>query len=340
MPHEKYSFHLAGGILYCWDEYSMRSARTGLTDTRLSFAALNDHFLYAGERDAGWIRNGVIWHPLRVPYPLKPSVALIVGSLPPGQYQITTVLRPYGDLQIKTPAHPSISVTIEDGTTAGIAIMPSPPTGWVADIYVSPANGTAERFLATSYGNEVYYTGQTLQDTLDDFLINTYPLPQFPVIGLALFDMRLHVAFFNHEYNTTQYYRSVQGHWHLFRLANDVYSRAGVCKQMLGVPEGVLVATDQEVFLWTEDGTGAGAIQSLCRWGCSSDRPMERDSTGTVMINTDRGIATYPPFDTSAMASFKPPKATSASVAIIQQNGMMLGLVNADEDGKPYNQYG
>lgn len=340
LPHERWSFYLAEGSLYCWDGHSLRTAATGLTDDTLHHAAVGNSFLYGGDTDAGWIRDGVIWQPLRVPMPTLPSVSVVGGGLPPGQYQIATVYRPYGAVSaMATPAHPSVSVFIPDGTTRGIAITPAPPAGWCADVYVTAANGTAERYFATSYGGEVVYTGQELLDALDGWHIGTKPLPSLPIIGMAMHDLRLHVAFYNAEFNTTQYYRSVQGRWHLFRLNEDVYSRAGRCLQMWGVDEGVLVATNQEVFLWQEDGTGAGRVQSLCRWGCSEDRPIDKDSTGQVTINTDRGFATYPPFDVSTRFKFIPPKATSASVSILHQDGKHLALVHADEEGNPYTEY-
>jgi hypothetical protein len=340
MPQEKWSYYLAEGSLYCWDEHSMRTAATGLTDTRLHHAAIGNNFLYGGNTDAGWIRDGIIRQPLRVPMPSFPTVQVVAGDLPPGQYQIATVLRRYGEVSaLASPTHPSLSVFIPDGSTGAISITPNPPTGYCADIYVTEANSKAEAFFATSYGSEVIYNGQELLDKLDDWHIGTKPLPSRPIIGMAMYDLRLHVAFYNADFDTTQYYRSVQGRWHLYRLNEDYYSRAGKCLQMWGVDEGVLVATTQEVFLWREDGTGAGSPLNLCRWGCSEDRPIDKDTTGKLCINTNQCLATYPPFDISTRFQFIPPKATSANVAMIQQNGLHVGLVNADEEGQPFTNY-
>jgi hypothetical protein len=337
MPHTQYGFILAEGNLYCWEGYSLRTAATGLTDTKLHFAALSNNLLYAGRTDAGWIRNGTLWQPLRVPMPELPTVETRSGSLLHGQYQITQVYR-HLDSGIRTPAHPSVSVEV-DTTGKSIAITVNPPEGWISDVFITERNGTAESYLASSIGGTVVYDGQMLLDPLDDWYINTQPLLNRPISGMALSEMRLHVAVYNPAYDTTQYYRSIMGQWHLFRLNREVFSRGGKCRQMLGVAEGVLIATDREVFLWVENGTDEGAITRLAAYGCGEERPIAMDSFGAVTINTDRGQATYPPFDNSSRFKFIPPKASIVRSAIIHQDGKHLALVNQDESEAPYTEY-
>jgi hypothetical protein len=338
MPHNQYGYVLANGSIYCWDGQSLRTAATGLSDSKLQFAALSNHLLYAGDNDAGWIRNGIHWQPIRVPMPTPPRVEIRTGSLYAGQYQITQVYR-HLVTGITSPAHPSMSVDCIEQGLSSVAIFPNAPSGWVSDIYITERNSTVERYLATSYGGQVIYDGQPLGDALDDWHINTQPLPDLPISGLALSDLRLHAAIYNSNFDTTQYFRSIQGHWHLFRLNREVFSRGGRCQQMLGVAEGVLIATDREVILWSENGTDEGAVTRLAAYGCGREKPIMTDSFGAVTINTDRGLATYPPFDNSGRLKYIPPKAESSRSAIVHQDGKHIALVNADETHDAYTQY-
>lgn len=338
MQHERYGFVLAAGTLYCCDYQTVRPVATGLTDTKLQFANVGDHLLYAGATDAGWVLQGHGFQPLRFPQPTVPAISIVAGDLVAGQYQMATVYRQYGG-GLMGSAHPSVSVHVEDGS--GIAIQPSPPEGWAADVFITECNGTAEKFLGTSYGGQLVYTGQALSETLDDKHIGTYPLPSRPIIGLALHQLCLHAATYNAPFNNTQIIYSLRGDFHLFRLATATYSVNGRVKQLLGVDEGVLIATDQAVWLWQENGDDAGQMTKLSAYGCPDDLPMTRGSFNTVAIQTDRGILTFSPLNDTARLRFIPDKADSCSTQVVAWDGKLLAIVTLDvnDTSQPYTSY-
>jgi hypothetical protein len=338
MPSERYGYILASGSLYCWDGQSLRTAATGLTDTKLQFAAVGNTLLYAGKNDAGWVVEGVNWEPLRMPMPPQPTIYPTAGDLEAGQYQITHVWR-YLATGMETPAPTSKNVEVP--VFGGLLIESNPPNGYAADVYATRRDGTAEMYLSTSHGGIVGYYGpdNLTQRTLDDWQTNTYTLPDGEICGLALYSLCLHVAFYDGGGNRTQIVYSQRGSYQAYRLTKETYAVAGKVRQMQGVDEGVLIATDQAVWLWAEDGTDAGTLTNLSRYGCPGDRPMDRDSTGTVAIQTNRGLLTYPPMNDAARLKFIPPKAVACSVGIVQQDGLHLALVTADESGTPYTEY-
>jgi hypothetical protein len=185
------------------------------------------------------------------------------------------------------------------------------------------------------------YDGQTLGESLDDALINTYPLPDAPVVGLAVYGQCLHVAFYNASNNETTMVYSQRAHYQAYRLGKEAYSVQGQVVQMLGIEQGIVIATDQAVWLWTEDGSDAGKLDILTRYGCnkSDKNPMERDAHGRVAIHTVHGLVTFPPLDESAQRKFIPPDGVAIAMTIIDQNGMMLAVANQAEEGEAYNQY-
>jgi hypothetical protein len=344
MPHERYGFILADGKLYNFDMYSsfsMRTAVENLTETHLHFAAVGNTLLYVGNKDAGRVVDGMLWYPLRMPMPPQPTVhtAGIPGNLHAGQYQVTQTYWNLG-AGLETPAPASLNVEVAEN--AGMFIEANPPSGYAVNFFVTPPNGTAERYIGTSYGG--MYNHDTLNEslhgrTLDQWQTNTQTLPEGNVVGLAIVGLCAHVAFYDSDHHRTQIVYSQRGSYQAYRLSKETYGVAGLVKQMLGVDEGVLIATNQAVWLWSEDGTDAGTMTRLSNYGCPNDRCIDRDATGITTITTNRGQLLYPPINDQARLKFIPPKANTVSTAIIQQNGLHLVLVTADETGEAYTAY-
>ena len=341
VPSERYGYILASGSLYCWDGQSLRTAATGLSDTELSFAAYGDTLLYAGAHDAGRVVEGTQWYPVRMPMPPQPAVTVFESPTAPGlaagQYQITQIYHQLGyGLDTPAPASRNIEVTT-DG--AALLIASDPPIGYSADIFIAKANSTVERYLGTMYGGSMGYNGQPLGRTMDDWQTNTQTLPALPVAALAVYGLCLHAAFYREASHRTQIVYSQRGSYQAYRLAKDTYAVAGHVRQMLGLDEGVLIATNQAVWLWAEDGTEAGTMTMLSQYGCPEERPISRDSAGAVLINTYRGVLTYPPVSDAAQFKFRPPACHACAVSIVHQDGMHLALVTADATGIPYTEY-
>jgi hypothetical protein len=327
MPHEQYAFWLADGILYVDDGSQLRAVAAGLADTELSWAAFGDHLMYAGATDAGWLVDGTQHRPLRLPMPPQPEVAVVGGTLAAGVYQITQIFR-HVETGLTTPSPPSLSGPLPDGTALSIAVFP--PDGYESDVFVTDGpNGTVEKYLGTTGRGSLVYNGQPLGRRLDDWEVNTYPLPDWlPITGLAVYGQRLHAAFYDADSDTSTVYLSQRGYFHMFRLASDVYTVQGRIHQMAGIPEGVLVASSQNIYLWTEDEQPSGKREVVFKYGSAPGRPIDTDKQGRTVVWTAQGLRRWPDFGPAEQAKFIPSDAPSCASAIIHVDGQNLAVVS------------
>lgn len=327
MQHERYAYWLADGKIYADDGEALRVAAQGIADTELSWAAFGNHIMYAGATAAGWIEDCTYYRPLRLPMPVVPVVNVAAGNLPAGQYQVTQVYRHIVS-GLTSPAPASYNVDVPDGS--GLVIQCSPPAGYASDVFVTDGpNGTVEKFFCSLGYGQCYFNGGRLGRPLNSWEIGTWTLPAgLECCALAVHGQRLHAAFYHDNSDTTQVYFSQRGYFHLFRLESDGYTVQGRVHQMLGIPEGVLCAGEQAVYLWTEDGTDSGRRDVLDRHGSNPGRPIDMDRQGRIAVWTKRGLRRYPDFGPAEALKFIPPDTTGCATSIAHLNGQNVAIIS------------
>lgn len=346
MLHEQYGFYARGGSLYWFDGASSRFVASGV-DAKNSWAAVGDDCFYGGATNAGWVRD-THWRPLAMPMPIAPYVTVQPGgTLTAGQYRVCQVWR-HIETGMETPASEVLAYGIQDGFS--LLVYCEPPTGYVAVVFVSEANNAPLKELGVTSGGNAVYAGQGLGRYLDQWQVNTYTLagPMAAMGGicaLAHYGMEVHAAFYKASSNESMVCRSQKGAYQAYRLGIEVCNFAGRIVQMLGVPEGVLIVTDQAIWLWSDDSSATGQAAKLLRYGAApkSVHPIGYDSNGNVAVATTRAIVLYSSgqVDDRARVKFQYNTPARADCYLLNYNGAVLALVYTENDGGvPYNAYG
>lgn len=337
MDHLKYGFLVFNGGIYRRDA-SGQTVRVyqGLSDDVLQWASVGNLAFYAGDDDAGWIVDGIQHRPLRLPMPNQPVISIERGPLKAGMYQVTQCFQ-HVESGLESPLSPSLNVEVPEGVA--ILVHPEPPEGYRSKVYVTAVNHTVEKLLGVSDGGVLKYAGQALGELTDKRQINTYPLPALPVAGLAWWEEKLFAAFHDKTTDISTVYFSQRQAYGCFDLEQDAFAVPGEVVQMLGVPEGVLVATDRSIKLVTVEGHFA-SINPVANYGCKPGRPFGKDQWGDVMVATVRGAAVW---NGSGLVSSHLKHSwdlkDTAHVALINIHGVSLGVVLTQDGGDRYNAY-
>ena len=344
--HLRYGFVVADGKLYqCNDGANPDTAwllTSGLQDKEYFWASTpsGDNTFFAGASEACWINKGKLW-PLRLPMPGAPKVEITAGGMPAGTYQVTQIYR-HTETGLYSPAAPSFNVKC--GANCALVLTSEPPGGYAADIYVTAADSTVEKFLTTvsiSGVSVLYDTDPSnLQwPTLKPY-INAWTFPDGQIDGLAWMNGYLFVGVWSWQTNVTRIYKSREWMYHLYERDAWEEDEAGVrltgrCMQMVGLDEGLLVATDTMVGIVSPD---MKTITKLSNYGVLPGRPIAKDNYGAV-INTVRGIRTFPPWDEGARLKYIPHKGTTARTFVGEMRGIRFAQIQTDDGGSAFNKY-
>ena len=344
--HMRYGFVVSDGNLYQGNDgltpANSELITSGLVDGDYQWASTpsGDNTFFAGETEAGWVNRGKLW-PLRFPNPVAPLVEAVTGTMPAGRYQITQIYR-HSATGMYGPAAPSFNITC--GANCALQITSVPPAGYVADIYVTAAESTVERYLTTvsiSGFTALYDTDPSnIQfPTLKPY-INAWPFPDGPIDGIAWRDGYLFAGVHSYLSNVTRIYKSREWMYHLFEKDAWEEDSSGIritgrCMQMVGLDEGLLVATDAMIGLVSPD---MKTMTKLANYGVKPGRPIARDNYGTV-IQTVRGIRSFPPWDEGARLKYIPTPGTFARNFVGEMRGIRFSQVQTDYSGSAFNQY-
>jgi hypothetical protein len=344
--HLRYGFLVADGKLYQCNEDTTSESATLITENLIdeeyfwASTPTGDNTFFAGTSEAGWVNRGKLW-PLRMPMPPTPEVIATTGTMPAGKYQITQIYR-HIETGLFSPAAPSFNIQCSDN--CGLLLTSFPPIGYAADIYVSAADSTVERFLVSVSipGVTMLYDTDpsNLQwPTLKPF-INSWTFPEGQVDGLAWMNGYLFVGVHSYQSNITRIYKSKEWMYHLFERdaweEDDAGFRlTGRCMQMVGMEEGLLVATDTMIGLVSPD---MKKLTKLANYGARPGRPIAKDNYGAA-IHTVRGIRTFPPWDEGARLKYIPAPGETARAFVGEMHGMRFAQVQTDDSGSAFNTY-
>lgn len=329
----RYAFLIADGALLCVSEGpAVKTLLTGLSSTVMTWAQVENRVFFAGGNgEAGIILNGERLLPLRFPLPVSPSVTALPGSMPPGTYQFSQVLR-HLDSGLEGPAAPVAWVHGE--TPCAFSIGLEVPAGYLADVYVSSADSQTLRYLTTAGTGSVLYDlpAQRLQQPLDAEQLHAWPLPE-NVVALEVHETCLYAAVFDRFSQTSMIYFSRPLFHHLFSLDQDGFPLPGQVRQMVSTGEGLLIATDQGLWLHGE------TLQRLADYGCPEGLPCYKDRDGQVAIWTVRGLHTFPPLTDVFAGKLSVAPGNRCAVAQVRLQGSRFALVLGDDGGETFNAY-
>lgn len=328
-----YAFLIADGALLCvFEGPAIKTLLTGLTSAAMAWAQVENRTFFAGPQgEAGIVVNGESVLPLRFPLPQTPSATALAGSMPPGTYQFSQVLR-HLDSGLEGPAAPVAWVHAQ--TPCAFRIGLEVPAGYLADVYVSSADSQTLRYLTTAATGAVFYDlpAQRLQQPLEAEQKDSWPLPEH-VIALEVHETCLYAAVFNQLGNTSTVYFSRPLFHHLFALDQDGFPLPGRVRQMVSTEQGLLIATDQGLWLHGE------TLQRLTDYGCPEGLPCCKDRDGRVLIWTHRGLHTFPPLTDVFAGKLSVAPGSRCAVTTMPLRGSKVGLVLTDDGGEAFGAY-
>jgi len=263
----------------------------------------------------------------RIPNPNQLSVTVTTGQLSAGQYQLVCT---YVDSDGREGGA-SIPFVIDCPVNSGLVITPTYINGYSVRIYSTDTNGT-EYYLIGEYnqgGAELSFT-DGLSEPLDSVQLTSYPAPENTDI-LAFYDSCLWVAEFSNGQTVLWY--SQPFWWNLFNLNNDHIIIPGKVNMLLGTPNGLLVGTDDEIYLYTVE----ESLVRIAQYGVPSGVPYSTDDLGNVFIWTHQGLCKLFPFENMTERKLSVPTGDVCFVQVVEQLGLRKIVVLTDGNGTADN---
>lgn len=247
---------------------------------------------------------------LVVPTPSLPELLVTGGSRPIGRYSVVATYINDDGLESGT----SDAVTVELTTPGEILALTDDPH---VTVYI------------TESGGEVFYS-QNGGVRLNEMLIGAGSFPS-NVSVIEYYDSRLYTAvYLGDGYTRVLFSKPYQ--FHLFDYEADQFIVSGVVSAMASTPQGLIIATSSEVFLYTD-----GNLVVLADYGVVPGRPIAKLPNGSVMILTTRGVCSALPFAPITENDVSLPLGTQCNTAIVYNNGIKKFIALHDSGGVAFN---
>jgi len=299
----------------------------------LYWAEWGDTVYYAGATQAGQIERGVDHRGLRVPIPSAVNVTTQTGVLSAGQYQVTAVYR-NTTTGIEGAAGPFMTVLVDEGSALRIE-APTAPSGYTTDVYVSPPDAQELYFVGTLDGGVIVFNDsfEHYAKPLSIEQVNGASIPT-GVVALAAQEAKLFAAIYDSSQDTSFVFWS-RPYWPwIFNLKEDFFPVPFQVTGMMGTPEGVIVGTRREIYLYND-----GQLKQLADYGMPPGYPIARDKDGVVAMWTERGVVTFPSFTNQFESKLSVPPGSFCSTALVNRKGQTYAMVMTNLDGVPFNAY-
>jgi hypothetical protein len=331
----RYAIVVANGSIYRVDDaLGQTLLGTGYTDGVYQWAQVEDRIFFAGATEAGMILRGQSLLPLRWPDTPPPVVTEVNGGLSAGQYQFAQVYR-HAETGMEGPASTPFAVDV--GEDCAFLIQSDPPTGYEADIYVTAADDTTFRFLAS--GESVFYNVAATQlgAALDPEQLNASPLPTAPINAIEIHESSLYIAIYDQSANTSFIWPSAPYWYQLVNPDDDGLAINGKVLGMLSTPQGLLIGSDVGIWIRTPD----DGMVRLADYGVVPGRPFARNAEGDIAVWTKRGLATVTAegFRNRFEGKLSVAPGSSCSVALVDFDGSKQSIVLTDSGGTAFNPY-
>ena len=258
----------------------------------------------------------------RIPSPAQPLVDLIEGNLVAGQYMICTTL--VDALGREGGASMPYIVDVEGG---GFRVFPSIPDGYSARVYVSDGDGTELYFVGDATDViDIVFTGD-LTEPLDASQQGAFPAP-VGATQLAYYESRVWAA---EPGEVSVIWYSEPFWWNLFKLQTNFITVPGWVRMMVGLKEGLLIATDDEIYVYNE------SLVRLADYGVPPGRAYSVDDTGKAFIWTKQGVCSALPFENLTEQKVSLAAEGRCYAEVVEQNGFNKLVVLTQSEGTPDN---
>jgi len=307
------------------DDFSTLILETGIGNSYIKWLEVADYIFMSSGHIITPKLEVVDW---RIPIPEQPKVTVISGTLPEGQYQVTSI---YQDVTGREgAASPIVVVDVEEGSA--LAVEPSHIECYASYVYVTDTNGAV-----------FYLFGQSLAGAvmISDTSLLTYPLDSEQLEAVNLPDPVGSIAFYESSMWAVQFiegvsylWRSKPFWWQLFDIHEDYLAIPGKVTALQGTLQGLFIGTDDEMYVFTPE----GGLVRLAEYGVVGGKPISVTDDGRYFVWTKQGVCTLFPFQNVTEEKVSLPSGCICSTSIIKKNGYQQFMVLSDGSGTPFNQ--
>lgn len=263
-----------------------------------------------------------------VPTPTEPSATPTTGSLFAGVVQIaltyTDVTRREGG------ASPAVSVTVAAGGGVTVSNIPQ-LAGYTAHLYMTEPDGSVFYHIGAVPSSHTALTITSLPlgpELTTQFLDEVPPAATY----LAALGANLYAAEYIPELDQTVVWFSEALGYHLFNLNSNYFVVSGEVTQMHGSPAGLVVATHNRVFFYSDD-----KLQQVAEYGAVPGRHADIGSDGRVYLWTKRGLCRTAPFENLTDTRISVAPGMYAGGGIVEKSGYRKYIAVLHQGGSPFN---
>jgi|SRR5450631_592995 len=250
---------------------------------------------------------------LKLPIPaFAPQLTVLPGDLPAGTYRSVSTYKaasglesgasPMSVIELTGPGNISIQNEIE-------------PAGYQIINYLSYASGT------------VFYRPDGVQ--IDPVQLTAKSMPDGELI--AYHDSRLWLSRSLADGSSVVWFSKLFSmHW--WNLEKDFIIIPGQVLMLASTSKGLVIGTHKAIYAYVDD-----TLQPLADYGVIKGKPYAKTPEHSVLMWTERGVCSYPPFTNHTVNKATFPPGSQCSAAIVESNGISRFVALNDGIGVPYN---
>jgi hypothetical protein len=301
--------------------------RTGLSMTQpYAFEEVNGVVFYSNGVDMGTIDPAEGAIPWGVPVPVTaPDLSFTAGALPYGKYSATvTYVDPWG----RESGNSDDVATIEGEGQLNFANIPQ-VGGYTTNVYMTGRDGTVLQLVKEGAGTSFTVNSEGVLGRELQYWNAKPPRGYF----MSFFQGRMWIAEWFPQNDYSVLWASLPLQYHHFRFGEDGIVIPGDVRMMEVAHDALIIGTDRQV--WAFDGE---KLEELAQYGMPSGFHGARvGDDDTVFFWTMRGLCSALPFKNLTEDKFYVAPGTSASAAVVEQDGTRRYLVALRKGGQPYN---
>jgi len=300
-------YFTSDGNLYRKDSLSINTLLAPSTAT--SFADF-DRFLFTND---GLVVHANAVSNINIPTPSQtPDIIITAGDKPAGFYIVLyTYINSEG---VEGGTSPPVKVVLS--ASSSFIVNPVELPGYTTQIYISDADG------------EVLFKRGT-REQIKPILVNANSFPEN--VNLVEYwheNLYVTVPFAS---NTIVLF-SEPNHYHLYGYNDRYFIVPGHIEAMRSVDEGIVIATNSEIYIY--DGSN---LLKLANYGVIPGEPIVRKQDKSLLIYTQRGVCSFPPFTELTQSKVSLPMGSQCTTAIMFKNGVRSFIALHDDSGVAFN---
>jgi len=307
-----------GNLKLITSDLSATTLASGLTSEYIHWLEVADFILMSTGHIIDTSNNVLSW---RIPTPQQVVVTATTGNLPAGNYQI--VCTHEDDSGREGGASPTVTVEVTNG--GGLSISTDNVTGYQARVYVTDVNGT-EFYYAGDGSNLTIISTQGLTSPIDKVQLRGNPAPD-NTNQLAFYESRVWTAEFSGGQTVIWY--SEPFWWNLFDLSNNHIIVPGKVTALVGIQQGLIIGTDDEIYVYTAEET----LVRLAQYGVPDGVSYTKDDTGKLFMWTKQGLCSMLPFKNLTEDKVSLPPGNVCYTKLVEQSGRKKVVVLTDSQG-------